>query len=83
MNILSQSDLNDKININEYKNKEQESAEILLQNHNNLNYIGNIYVGSNNKQPAQQQRCVFDTGSTNTWVSSTLQEYQGAISGDH
>jgi hypothetical protein len=33
--------------------------------------------------PAQQQRCVFDTGSTNTWVSSTKQEYQGAITGEH
>jgi len=26
---------------------------------------------------------VFDTGSTNTWVSSTQQEYQGAITGEH
>ena len=31
-------------------------------------FVGNILVG----EPAQTFRCVFDTGSTNSWLRSVL-----------
>lgn len=55
-------------------------TSILLTNHGNVSYTGDIFVGAD--QP-QRLRCVFDTGSTNTWVASTMQEQDGDITGEH
>jgi hypothetical protein len=51
-------------------------TEILLQNLENVNYVGTIHVGTPNncKDEPQMQRCVFDTGSTNTWITT---DYNG------
>ena len=52
-----------------------------MENHNNFTYVGTLFVGSSNHR--QAQRCVFDTGSTNTWVSTTMQKKPGDIKGKH
>ena len=42
--------------------------DVDLKNYYNYNYVGTIYVGN----PPQKVRCIFDTGSTNQWVLSSL-----------
>lgn len=45
-----------------------------------MSFIGTMHVGSRTKgTEPQRQSCIFDTGSTNTWISSTLQEAEGDI----
>jgi len=44
-----------------------------LTNKKDLSYIGEVRLGS----PPQTLRCIFDTGSTNTWVRSTLSSDEG------
>lgn len=56
-------------------------TSILLTNHGNVSYTGDIFVGAGDKP--QRLRCVFDTGSTNTWITSTVQEHEGDITGKH
>ncbi len=43
-------------------------AEIELTNYYNYNYVGILEIGN----PPQEVRAIFDTGSTNQWVLSTL-----------
>lgn len=42
--------------------------EVQLKNYYNFNYVGEIEVGSNR----DKFNCIFDTGSTNFWLYSTL-----------
>lgn len=42
--------------------------------------MGELQIGTG---PLQKLRCVFDTGSTNTWVASDLQILPNEIEGEH
>jgi pepsin A len=41
--------------------------------------VGTLYVGN----PPQKVRTIFDTGSTNMWVLSSLCESEGCLNGDN
>lgn len=47
-----------------------DEVEVALHNYYNYNYVGTISVGN----PPQDFNTIFDTGSTNFWVLSTLCE---------
>jgi pepsin A len=48
-----------------------------LKNYENFNYVGTISVGN----PPQKLRAIFDTGSTNQWVLSSLCNSDGIKTG--
>lgn len=52
---------------------------MILKNYYNYNYVGTLMVGN----PPQKIRAIFDTGSTNQWVLSSLCESDGCLNGDN
>lgn len=45
-----------------------DEADIVLKNYENYNYVGTFFVGT----PPQEMRVIFDTGSANIWLLSSL-----------
>ena len=56
-----------------------EKVEVGLKNYCNWNYVGTINVGN----PPQELRTIFDTGSTNIWMLSSLCQSEGILNGDN
>jgi phytepsin len=57
--------------------QEQESVDVQLKNYYNYNYVGTLYVGN----PPQKVRAIFDSGSTNQWVLTSLCEGERICNG--
>ena len=56
-----------------------EHVGVGLRNYCNWNYVGKIHVGN----PPQEVRTIFDTGSTNIWILSSLCHSDGILKGDN
>lgn len=50
-----------------------------LKNYYNYNYVGTILIGT----PPRKVRAIFDTGSTNQWVLSSMCDSVGCKNGDN
>mmetsp|Transcript_12740 Transcript_12740/g.21485 ORF Transcript_12740/g.21485 Transcript_12740/m.21485 type:complete len:344 (-) Transcript_12740:167-1198(-) len=68
------------VSVNEHES-EAGWTEVHLQNLENVNYVGEIRVGNpmDKSQKPQRMKCVFDSGSSNTWLStdySNLEDFE-------